>query len=376
MTLKICHLISGDLWGGAEVMAFHLLNGLQALPGVDLFVILLNEGRLSEELHGLGIPTYVINESKRSFAEIAWIATEIVRKRAPRIIHSHRYKENILSYLIANTLAKDAVLVSTQHGMPEFYGGFPSMVHRLKSALHYRLVASRFERMVAVSLDIKESLVRDYGFQEKRIQIIHNGISIPETISRNFRMKDYLAIGSAGRFFPVKDYPFMVEVAREVIGKTDKIRFELAGDGPMIGDIQRLIKTYGLEKHFLLRGFLNDVSVFYNGLDVYLNTSIHEGIPISVLEAMAYGLPVIVPKVGGLREIVTDGVDGYIVDARNPKEFAGRCLSLFENSTVRREMGHAARQRISREFATQRMIQNYTDMYVQLIRSNEPGKSL
>ncbi|MCI0564657.1 MAG: glycosyltransferase, partial [Nitrososphaera sp.] len=96
----------------------------------------------------------------------------------------------------------------------------------------------------------------------------------------------------------------------------------------------------------------------------------------SVLEAMAYGLPAIVPKVGGLREIVTDGVDGYLVDARNPKDFAGRCLSLFENATLRREMGHAARQKIGREFSTQRMIQDYTDMYMQLIRSKELGKSL
>ncbi|MCI0559287.1 MAG: glycosyltransferase, partial [Nitrososphaera sp.] len=313
MMLRICHLISGDLWAGAEVMAFHLLNGLKALPGVELFVILLNPGRLSEELEGRGIPIYVINESKCSFAEIAWIATKIVRKRAPRILHSHRYKENILSYLISNTLAKDTVLVSTQHGMPEFYGGCRSAAHRLKSALHYRLLASKFDRMVAVSLDVKESLVRDYGFQEKHIQVIHNGSFVPETASRDFRTREHFTIGSAGRFFPVKDYPFMVEVAREVIAKNDKIRFELAGEGPLLGDIQAPIKRYGLEEHFVLRGLLYDVGTFYQGLDIYLNTSMHEGIPMSVLEAMAYGLPAIVPKVGGLREIVTDGVDGYLV---------------------------------------------------------------
>jgi glycosyltransferase involved in cell wall biosynthesis len=369
MTLKICHLISGDLWAGAEVMAFHLLNGLKTLPGVDLFVILLNKGRLSEELERSGIPVYVMDESKRSFPEIAGMSAKIVRKWAPQILHSHRYKENILSYLISIPLKKDVALVSTQHGMPEFYDGGPSLVHRLKSKLNYGVLASRFDRMVAVSLDIKESLVRDYGFQENRVQIIRNGIFVPET-PRDSRVKDHFVIGSAGRFFSVKDYPFMVKVAREVITKIDKIRFELAGEGPMLGDIQELIKRYGLEEHFVLRGFLHAVSAFYQGLDVYLNTSLHEGIPMSVLEAMAYGLPAIVPKVGGLSEIVTDGVDGYLLDARNPKDFADRCLSLYKNETLRRKMAYAAREKIIQEFSMQRMVENYADMYMQIIRRN------
>jgi glycosyltransferase involved in cell wall biosynthesis len=367
MMLRVCHLISGDLWAGAEVMAFHLLDGLKTLSGVDLFVILLNEGRLSEELEGSGIPVYVINESKRSFPEIAGMAAKIVRKWAPDILHSHRYKENILSYLIFITLMKDVALVSTQHGMPEFYDRCPSLVHRLKSKLNYGLLASRFDRIVAVSLDIKESLVRDYGFQGKRVQIIRNGIYVPQT-PRDPRVRDHFVIGSAGRFFPVKDYPFMVEVAREVIPKISKIRFELAGEGPLWGDIQGLIKRYGLEEHFVLQGFLPDVSAFYRGLDVYLSTSLHEGIPMSVLEAMAYGLPAIVPKVGGLREIVTEGVDGYLLETRNPKDFADRCLSLYENEPLRRKMAYAAREKIIREFSTQRMVQNYMDMYMQVIR--------
>jgi glycosyltransferase involved in cell wall biosynthesis len=370
MTLKICHLISGDLWAGAEVMAFHLLNGLKTLPGLDLFVILLNQKRLSEELEKIGIPVYVIDESKRSFPVIVRMAARIVRKQAPQIIHSHRYKENILSNLISITLKKDVALISTQHGMPESYDGSPSLVNRLKSNVNYRLLASRFDKVVAVSLDIKDTLVRDYGFQEKRVQVIRNGIVVPDT-PRDSTAKDDFVIGSAGRFFPVKGYPFMIEVAREVITKNNKFRFELAGEGPMLGDIQGLIQKYGLEEHFVLRGFLYDMSIFYQGLDVYLNTSLHEGIPMSVLEAMACRIPTIAPKVGGLREIVTDGVDGYLLNARNPKDFADRCLSLYENETLRQKMAHAAREKIIREFSIQWMVENYTDIYMQIIRKNE-----
>ena len=351
-------------------MTFHLLNGLKTVPGVDPFVILLNQGRLSGELEKAGIPVYVIDESKQSFPAIVKMAVTIVRKQAPHIIHSHRYKENILSYLISITLKKGAALVSTQHGLPESYNGRPSLVNRLKSRVNYGLLASRFDRVVAVSVDVKDALVKDYGLREKRVQVIRNGIVVPAS-PPEFRVKDYFLIGSAGRFFPVKDYLFMVEVAREVITKSSKIRFELAGEGPSLGDIQDLIKKYGLKEHFALRGFLHDMSAFYQELDVYLNTSLHEGIPMSVLEAMAYRLPTIAPKVGGLKEIVTDGVDGYLLNARTPKDFADKCLSLYESETLRQKMAHAAREKIIREFSIQRMVEDYTDIYMQIIRKNE-----
>lgn len=361
MTLKICHLISGDLWAGAEVMAFNLLGGLKTLPGIELFVIVLNRGRLSQALERLGISVYVIDESEHSFLTIIRRTASIVRRHAPQVIHAHRYKENILAYLVSIALPEGAALVSTQHGMPETYHRSPSLGQRLKSSVNYKLLASKFSRTVAVSSDIEEKLVNDYALPRDTVQLIRNGIVVPE-VAVTSKPKDRFVIGSAGRFFPVKDYLFMVEVAKEVSMKCDQIRFELAGDGPMLEEIQGLIEKYGLTGQFVVRGFFDDVGPFYRELDVYLNTSLHEGIPMSVLEAMAHRLPTIAPKIGGLKEIITDGVDGYLVDARNPEYFADRCLALYENAALRRQMANAAREKIIREFSMQRMAQQYADL--------------
>lgn len=366
MKLRICHLISGDLWAGAEVMAFQLLGGLSRLPGIDLFVMLLNKGRLSDQLEDAGIPTRVFDEGKQSFLEIAVSAARAARKWAPQILHSHRYKENILSYLVSLTLRESASLVSTQHGMPELYDGKPSPMKRLKSRANYWLLASKFDEIVAVSSDIKESLARDYDIQEDCLETIRNGIIVPAEYDRSGEREGFV-IGSAGRFVPVKDYPFMVEIAKEVNAKTDAIHFELAGEGPMLSDIRVLIKRLGLEGRFVLRGFIDDVSAFYEGLDVYLNTSLHEGIPMSVLEAMAHGVPPVVPRVGGLEEIVTDGVDGYLVESRNPLDFAKKCLTLYENEPLRQSMARAARERIIGQFSVERMVDAYLNMYVRMI---------
>jgi len=171
-------------------------------------------------------------------------------------------------------------------------------------------------------------------------------------------------IGSVGRFVPVKDYPLMVNIAREVSTRSDEIRFELAGDGPMASEVQDLVRKSGLEHRFVLRGFIHDVSTFYQGLNVYLNTSLHEGIPMSVLEAMAHGVTPIAPRVGGFEEILTDGVDGYLVDGRDPRDFAEKCLFLYRNPTLRQSMGHAAREKIVRQFSVERMVSAYLDLYM------------
>ncbi len=347
-------------------MAFHLLRGLSEFPGLDLSVIILNRGRLVKELEVLGIPFQLIDEAEQSFPKIVWAAAKFLGKQSPHVLHSHRYKENILASLISTTWRERGVLISTQHGMPEFYNGSPSLLHNLKSRLNHALMASRFDKVVAVSRDVRDLLVVDCGLRPDRVEVIHNGLLIPPA-RENPGRKGRFVIGSAGRFFPVKDYPFMVEIAREVVGRREGICFELAGDGPMLGEIEELIHRYGLENYFVLRGFLGEMSAFYSGLDLYLNTSFHEGIPMSVLEAMAHGIPVIVPRVGGLGEIVTDGLDGYAVTERSPASFAERCLAIHENEPLCLQMGQAARVKVSRQFSMERMVEAYAALYFRAI---------
>ena len=141
------------------------------------------------------------------------------------------------------------------------------------------------------------------------------------------------------------------------------IRFELAGEGPERGNLERQIRHYGLEEFFRLRGFVSDMPAFYRGLDLYLNTSIHEGIPFSVLEAMSYGVPVVAPHVGGFREILENGVQGYLVDERRPAAFSLKCLNLLEDEGIRQKMALAARDRIVKSFSVERMARQYHVLY-------------
>src|SRR6185436_12124929 len=110
-----------------------------------------------------------------------------VRRWGPDVLHSHRYKENILSYVVSRALKKTVSLVATQHGMPELYRRKPAFWHRLKSYANFRLLAAKFDTLIAVSADIKDSLILDHGFQEKYVEAIRNGVVVP-------RVRDWLRV--------------------------------------------------------------------------------------------------------------------------------------------------------------------------------------
>ena len=158
----------------------------------------------------------------------------------------------------------------------------------------------------------------------------------------------------------------MVEVAKLTAKKTNQIKFRLAGDGPKHSELCSLINQYGLNEVFDMNGHVDNMSNFYHELDVYINTSIHEGIPMSILEAMSQGLPVIAPNVGGISEIVDDGVDGYLIENRDPQVFSEKCIELFENRELYNKMSKAAREKIEASFSARQMAEEYYKLYLKV----------
>lgn len=361
--IRVCHLISGDLWAGAEVMAFNLLKELQQFRDIDASAIILNEGHLARGLRKAGVPVFVVDEKNVFFPSIFFRIRSLIRKLSPDVIHSHRYKENILAFLSRGFLRKIR-LIATQHGMPEgsnkrllSKGGFVSCLNKY-------LLARHFDSLVVVSNDMWQTYTQGYGFNPEKVQSIHNGIELPAKFEHH-NTKSGITVGSAGRFFPVKDYSLMVEIARAIKEKGYPVAFELAGDGPQWDIIEERIRSYRLDDTFLLKGHVDNMSDFYSGLDVFLNTSLHEGIPMSILEAMSYGLPVVAPKVGGISEIITDGLDGFLVEGRAPMDFAEKIIFLWEYPGILSKMGWAAKSKVEEEYSVAVMAEKYLILYLE-----------
>lgn len=361
--LRVLIMASGDLWAGAEAVVYQLVTGLHLAAGIQVSAVYLNEGRLAELSREAGVSTHVVHERLHGFASLVRMCTRLAREIRPHVIHSHRYKENILAALVA-PLAGMPRLVTTVHGMSEVQD---SLKARALSSVNRVLLGKVFSRVVAVSDDLRKLLAMQGGIPCERMTRIYNGMDTPvENGARRDRQGPY-TVGSAGRLVPVKDFRLMVDVARAVCSGRDDVRFVLAGDGPELGRIIEKVRACGLAERFELLGHVNDMAAFFSRLDLYMNTSLHEGIPMAVIEAMMRGLPVVAPDVGGLGEVIEHGRSGFLVPGRDVGRFAGAVNEVFGSDELRQRLGDQGRERAVKLFSAQSMVRAYQDLYREVL---------
>jgi glycosyltransferase involved in cell wall biosynthesis len=366
--MRVVQIISGDLWAGAEAMAYQLLCGLAKEQDIDLFVLLLNHGKLSQSCCDAGINTCVVDERKHASASILLKSIQVIRAIQPDIIHAHRYKENIIAAII-QPFCGWPKLVSTQHGRAETHGR-PSSLKRLKNVVNHAGLKWRFNAVVAVSNDTRSYLSTKCDLNGKKITTISNGID-----TRQYRVQSKtlqngkFRIASAGRLFPVKNFILMVDIANQVCKQRDSVEFVLAGDGPERKAVLDKIRIYGIKNRFRMLGNVSDMGSFYRDIDIYINTSLHEGTPMTILEAMACGKPVLTFRQAGLKEIITDGYDGYTIPPGDTELFASKILQMTDQPHMITEMGCRARDTIIDRYATGKMVSGYATLYRQMVAS-------
>jgi len=379
--LTVLHIFSGDLWAGAEVMIFNLLNSLQDETGLKILALSLNEGILTRKLREIGVETFVIPETINPFPAIFVKALRLFKRKRIALIHSHRYKEHLLAVLLAKSMAVGR-LVATLHGLaePPAHPKSPKPPIKLKAKLDYFMLKHAFTRVVAVSQEMQAALIQRYAFGKPKVELIYNGIRLPQFPQPlgDRPTHGHFHIGTVGRMVPVKDFDLFLEIAAGVKGQVPSVQFSVLGDGPMRDHLMSKVKELQLEESVAFLPPQPDPSPYYQSLDLYLNTSRHEGLPLSILEAMACGTPVVAPKVGGIPEIISHGENGWLVDTRAPQAFVQACVSLKHDKALRSCMGVHASQAIACRFSDSRMAASYLKLYrdlaVPLCRAGLQGK--
>jgi L-malate glycosyltransferase len=377
--LTVLHVCSGDVWAGAERMIATLLRALSLDPGIKPVALVLNEGHLSQILREGNIETVVLPESVSSFATLLRKAYRRFAGQSIDIIHSHGYKENVLSCCLARTIGTNH-FYSTIHGLSETAQSawnFKTLKYKALMQLSYGLLKRECMGICAVSQDIRKVLVQREGFRDTHVEVIHNGIGLTDW--ENFRpvprIDERVHIGTVGRMVPVKRFDQFLAIATEVVKRNQNIRFSILGDGPLKEDLAILIKRLALDKSVTLETPQEDPRAYYHSLDVYMNTSDHEGIPLSILEAMASKKPIIAPRVGGIPEIISHGEEGYLLDGGRADEFVRYCLALSADGNRRRTMGEKGNQTVVSRFSSKTMSNAYKTLYEAGIQSSRSGSA-
>lgn len=371
-TISVCHIISGDLWAGPEVQEYTQLKALRKRSDLVFQAIVLNRGKLSDALSSLDIDVTIIDEQRYSFREIVRCAREALRGQVVDVLHSHRYKENLLAARLKNFgLARH--LVQTVHGLGEPFSGWDGVKVRLYDRINRRITRKQFDRVIAVSRDIQQQLTNVYG--QNCLTTVHNVID-PKAIApsrSNDLVRQELGLSSevgiiaaVGRLVPIKRFDLFIRMARLVVDKIPSTRYLIVGDGPLKADLEQQVHSAELKDAILFTGFRDDIWDVLGAIDLFVITSDHEGIPVTLLEAMALRRAVVSTGVGGISEVVEDGLSGRLVEKGDVSGLARACIELLDSPSERARLGIAARQRVETCFSAESAAEKLHALYQEL----------
>jgi glycosyltransferase involved in cell wall biosynthesis len=304
----------------------------------------------------------------------------LFRRERPHIVHTHTAKAGVLGRVAAR-LARVPVVVHTYHGhvLHGYYAPLQSSLLR-RAERGLGLVS---DRLVTVSERVKGDLVRYEVARPEKIAVIPLGLDLaPFLASPGHRGKlrqelgwsnGERVVGIVGRIFPIKNHRLFLEAAARVAGELDRARFLVVGDGVLRPAMEDYARALGIAHRVVFTGWRRDLPVIYPDLDVLVVSSNNEGTPVSAIEAMAAGCPVVATRVGGLPDLITDGETGRLVEPRDPAALAASILRLLRDPETASRLGETAQATVAERFAVDRLCRDMEGLYVELLAQKGIG---
>jgi glycosyltransferase involved in cell wall biosynthesis len=353
----VAHVVIALEIGGLEIVVATLAE--QASSRFRPHVICLEGlGPLASRLRNAKVPVECIGQSDTSLARSVITLRRRLKELAPHVVHTHNDKAHIRGALATIGWRRAPPLVHTRHG--------PSRVTSWAAVLAHRIAVRRSAFIVSVSKDANEIARRDKAPPD-RLRVIHNGVDVGRCSSSYHQPADRPHAVAVGRLAPVKDLSTMLRAARIICDVQPDFRLDIVGEGPSCSALHSLRAELGLQRHVIFHGVTEDVTRFLKGPTLFLQSSRSEGISLTLLEAMAAGLPVVATRVGGTPEVVEHGVTGMLTAPGDPEGFADAVLSVMNDGRLAFSMSRAARARAERYFDRRQMTSAYEGLYEEIL---------
>jgi len=358
--------------GGKENCVIDLTNALSDNGCLPILICLDSVRNLRGKIHTDRV--HVIEMKKRAGNDfrLPFRLAKVFKRERIDIVHSNNWG-TMLECVLAAKLAGIQSVVHTQHGMDYGLGSSRLQPRSRLQTIAKRLTSRGISRMVAVSQEVKEMIVQEWKVPQQHISVIHNGVHLDDRVleknewlrrRREFGLDERnFVVGTVGVLRPVKNFPSLVEAMAQVVQEVTHARLIFIGDGPCRKDIEAAVEGFHLKNFVRFLGSRSDVIEMLQLMDLFVLPSISEGISLSLLEAMAAGLPVVATRVGGNPQVVQEMETGILVPPHSPSEMAKAILCLIGNSYKRRVMGLRARDRVQTYFSVERMVRDYKKLY-------------
>lgn len=361
----VCQLLHSLTVGGAEVLAERLARKLRG-EFRFVFACLDDLGELGTALRSDGVPVHVLH--RRPGLDLGCVRrlSRLLRKERVDLIHAHQYTPFFYA-TAARALRVRLPVMFTEHGRHQ--PDYP----RRKRMIYNRLVLRRGDRVIGVGETVRRALIENEGIAPPRVSVIYNGIDLAAFETKNADRAaarreigvgpDDFVIAQVARLDYLKDHATAVRTIARTAEQNRQARLVVVGDGPLRGEIEEQIARAGAGEFIRMLGLRRDVGRILAVADAFLLTSISEGIPLTVIEAMAAGLPVVSTAVGGVPEVIVEGETGLLSPAGDDQALAQALLALSADGELRARMGEAGRRRAREIFSEEQMHAGYRECY-------------
>lgn len=367
--IKICYLITGLNTGGAEMMLYRLIEKLDKTKYNVIVVSIIPLGKVADKIKELGINVVSLEMKSKLELSVIFRLVHILKEFKPTILHSYLFHANLLGR-IAGKIAGVPIIISSIRNT--IFGG---KIREL--ALRYTDFLSDATTIICETA-ANRMLSRKIVPKEK-LHVIYNGIDprmyqnfsedVRQNIRKEFNIPDNATLLlSVGRLQKQKGYPYLIQSAVELKNRGYNFVWLIAGEGELRFQLEQMVKNYGLEDTIRFLGLREDVPNLMFASDIFVLSSLWEGLPGVVLEAMASGLPVVATDVGGTSELVEDGINGYIVTPGNPVMMANAVEKLINMDVEsRRKIGNIGREIVQKKFTVEKMVSKHEKLYRDLL---------
>lgn len=365
--LVVTHIISGDLWAGAEVQVYNLCRALQASDQISPTVVVFNDGILFEKLKALGIPVSLADENSLGPLAIARLIAAHCREQNSKLVHTHGFKENVLG-ILGRELAGVPWSVRTVHGNPETAISWKAPHKWLINRVDILLGQLRQQAVVAVSTQLEETLMKMFP---DKVHKIFNFVDVDD-IRRQWPVEkqpgtSVTRIGFVGRLVPVKRVDIFVKTIALLNEQGHTCTGVVIGSGPLENELRQLANQLRVSDRIEFKGFVNPALGELRKLDVLLMTSDHEGLPMTLLEAMALEVPIVAHRVGGIPEVLEDGKSGWLVDAHADRGYASVICDLLRHDGDTAAKLKSGLLHVTRHFGRDTNTSQYIALYCEIV---------
>lgn len=367
---RVLHVIDSFDLGGAQEVVLNIAKGADAGRFSHEAATLHGRGVFWDRLAANGIPLHSLSPSK--FLPL-WAPRLLGLLRGGRfdILHCHLAASNIIAKPLG-ALAGVPVRINHDHTNDALRVDNRIVRHLETWANHFAT------HCIAVSTTCRDFLVQHENVPAPRVTIVPNGIDTtlhaPDP-DRRRAARANLGLGESerlvlgvGRLRPQKNFAMFLRVAANLRREVPGARFLIAGSGPEEKRLRALADELGLGAVIRFAGYAADPRDLYAASDVLLMPSRFEGLPMTLLESMAWELPVVASRLDGIAEVITDGLDGLLVDRDNEAGFCRSLCRLLDDAAQRAEMGSRARLRIVERFSLKRMVGDIESIYTACLR--------